>query len=92
MQQTEIKYEVVYVNTKKPKLTLAADRTTIKLPIGTDNLKRDTLERFAQKIRNEMDVIIYTWRGSFKTNSYIKMSNNSCTIHKVFKNESAETT
>ncbi len=57
---------VVVKDVMFPKLTLAKGRSEVKIPLGTDRMKMETLLRFASEVEAEAGEIQYTLRGKFR--------------------------
>ena len=61
------RFEIVIKDRKLAKLTVAIDRTTLKMPTSMALEERTRIETVARKIDAELPPVLFTVRGFFKT-------------------------
>lgn len=59
------RFELIVKEVSHPKLTVAMDRTTLKLPSSLSTLDRQRIEALAKKIHDEHPTVELTLRGRF---------------------------
>jgi len=59
------KFELIVKDVTHPKLTVAKDRTTLKLPPSLSAIEQQKIEALAKKIHDDCSTIKLTLRGRF---------------------------
>ena len=71
------RFELVVKEMETAKLTVAADRITLKIPTAMDFVEREKIEALAHKIDAELPPVLFTVRGRF-WKGRISLSDKSC--------------
>ena len=62
-----LELEIVYKELSKPRLTVAVDRATLKIPAQTSKEDSEFLIEFSNKIVEALHPVEFTHRGQFKS-------------------------